>query len=103
MAEQDDATTLGNIQLAIQQAMMDARTVTVGKVTTYKEIGPNRAPVVDVQVAPKRLARPVNGGRSEAADVPVLPNVHEKIHRGQLSADCGRILKRTKRISHEIR
>lgn len=75
MAEQDDATTMGNIELAIAQAMMDARTITVGKVITYRELGPNKTPVVDVQIAPKRVARPVDGGASESKDIPVLRNV----------------------------
>lgn len=75
MAEQDDATTMGNIELAIAQAMSDARTVSVGKVIAYRVLGPNKAPVVDVQIAPKRVARPVDGGASESKDIPVMRNV----------------------------
>ena len=75
MAEQDDATQLGNIQLAIQQAMMAARTVTVGKVLAYREIGPNRSPVVDVQIAPKLMGRPVNGSPSQVVDIQPKRNV----------------------------
>lgn len=75
MAEQDDATPLGNIQLAIQQAMMAARTVTVGKVLAYREIGPNQAPVVDVQIAPQLAGRPVDGGPSQTVDIQPKRNV----------------------------
>lgn len=63
------------MQLAIQQAMMAARTVTVGKVLAYREIGPNQSPVVDVQIAPKMLARPVKGGPSESVDITPKRNV----------------------------
>lgn len=75
MAEQDDATTLGNIELAIQAALMRARTVTVARVIAYRELPPNGSPVVDVQVAPKLLARPVDGQASEAEDIAVKRNV----------------------------
>lgn len=75
MAEQDDATTMGNIQLAIQAALMRARTATVGKVLAYRELPPNGAPVVDVQVSPLMLARPVNGQASEATEVAPKRNI----------------------------
>lgn len=75
MAEQDDASTVGNIELAIQQALLDARTVTVGKVIAFREVGANKAPVVDVQIGPKRVARPVDGKLSEAVDFPIKRNI----------------------------
>ena len=75
MAEQDDPTTVGNVQLAIQAALLEARTVTVGRVLAYREIGPNLAPVVDVQISPQRIARSVEGQESETMDIAPLPNV----------------------------
>lgn len=61
MAEQDNAQSVGNIELAIQQALMESRTITVGRVIAYRERGAQRVPVVDVQVAP-RLASRIAGG-----------------------------------------
>lgn len=75
MSEQDDATAMGNIQLAVQAAMLRMRTMTVGKVLTYREIAPTNAPVVDVQVAPELLARPVDGQASLSTAIAVKRNV----------------------------
>lgn len=75
MAEQDDADSLGNIQLAIQSAMLRMRTMTVGRVVTYRELEPTGAPVVDVQIAPELPARPVDGQASLTTPIAIKRNV----------------------------
>jgi len=75
MAEQDNIDELGVIELAVSVALMQARTITVGKVIAYREIGPHKSPVVDVQIGPLKFARPVDGQASATAPVPVKRNV----------------------------
>lgn len=75
MAEQDDATILGNIELAIQSALFRVRTATVASVLAYREVGPHGAPVVDVQILPELLARPVDGQASAAKPIAPYRNV----------------------------
>ena len=74
MAEQDDATNMGNVLLAIQAAAYRMRTITVGKVLAYRELAPTNAPVVDVQVAPELLARPVEGQASLSTPIEIKRN-----------------------------
>lgn len=75
MAEQDDASTLDNMMLAIQQSMLGTYKIRTGKVLSWKEIGPNRSPVVDIQIATKLVARPQDGDRSDAFDMAEIGNV----------------------------
>ncbi len=74
MAEQDDPSTLGNIKLAISQALFAARNITVGRVVAYRELPPNKYPVVDIQIAPRLLSRPVDGGPSVETEIKVVRN-----------------------------
>lgn len=75
MAKQDDPTTMSNIELAISQALYRTYKITVGRVLAYKEIGPNQAPVVDVQIGPQLLSNPVDGRASVATDIQPVRNV----------------------------